>query len=96
MGLVIFARASEVCTLPIKGTESTMPFQDRGNSQLSAHYLSGLVNVLVVLVLLFLGLGPRRSASLVHMTWVKLAPAGGSARALAKRAGLVFSLVLWR
>jgi len=63
---------------------------------LSAHYLSGLINVLVVLVLLFLGLGPRRTAAAARMTWVKLVPAGGSARALAKRAGLVFSLVLWR
>ena len=73
-----------------------MLFQDRGDSQLSAHYLSGLVNVLVVLVLLFLGFGPRRSASLVRMTWVKLVPTGGSARVLAKRAGLVLGLVLWR
>ena len=63
---------------------------------MSMHYLSGLFNVLVVLVLLFVGFGPRRLASLLHMTWTKLGPAGGSARSLAKRAGLVFGLVLWR
>ena len=63
---------------------------------MSVHYLSGLVNVLVVLVLLFLGFGPRRTAALAHMTWVKLVPAGGSARALAKRVGPVLSLGLWR
>jgi hypothetical protein len=63
---------------------------------LFVHYLSGLLNVLVVLVLLFLGFGPRRLASLVHMTWAKLGLTGGSARSLAKRAGVVFGLVLWR
>lgn len=67
-----------------------------GIHQLSVHYLSGLVNVLVVLVLLFLGFGPRRTAAAAHMTWAKLVPAEGSIRALAKRAGLVLSLVLWR
>ena len=63
---------------------------------MSAHYLSGLVNVLVVLVLLFLGLGPRRTAAAARMTRVKLVPAGGSARVLVKRVVLVLSLGLWR
>jgi hypothetical protein len=63
---------------------------------LSAHYLSGLINVLVVLVLLFLGLGPRRTAGAARMTRVKLVPAGSSARVLVKRVVLVLSLGLWR
>ena len=62
---------------------------------MSMHYLSGLVNVLVVLVLLFLGFGPRRTAALAHMTWAKLVPAGGRARALAKQV-VILSLGSWR
>jgi hypothetical protein len=58
--------------------------------------LSGLINVLVVLALLFLGFGPRRLGAAAHMAWVKLVPAGGNARILAKRAVLVLSLALWR
>ena len=63
---------------------------------MSMHYLSGLFNVLVVLVLLFVGFGPRRLAAAAQTTWVKLMPIGGSARALTKRVGLVLSLALWR
>lgn len=64
--------------------------------QMSVHYLSGLGNALVVLVLLFLAFGPRGTASLARTTRVKLTPAVGSARALAKQAAVVLSLGLWR
>lgn len=64
--------------------------------QMSVHHLSGLGNALVVLVLLFLAFGPRRTASLARTTRVKLTSAVGSARALAKQAAVVLSLGLWR
>ena len=62
---------------------------------MSMHYLSGLVNVLVVLVLLFLGFGPRRIAAAFHLARAKLAPAGDRARALAKQV-VILSLGSWR
>jgi len=64
--------------------------------QLVAHHFGGLWNVLVVITLLSIGLGPLRMASLGRRTGAKLVREADAARAMAKRAAAVLSLGLWR
>ena len=63
---------------------------------MDAHQLSGLFNVLVPIILLSLGLGPRRVASLARMAGRKLMLGGTGTRKLAKQASLMLNLGLWR
>ena len=60
------------------------------------HHFAGLWNVLVVITLLSIGLGPLRMVSLGRRTGAKLAQEVDAAQALAKRAAALFSFGLWR
>ena len=64
--------------------------------QIIAHHFAGLWNVLVVITLLSIGLGPLRMASLGRRTGAKLVQEADAARAVAKRAAVLISFGLWR
>ena len=68
----------------------------KGMYQLVAHHLAGFWNVLVVITLLSIGLGPLRMASLGRRTGAKLVQEVDAARALVKRAAVLITFGLWR
>ena len=64
--------------------------------EIVAYHLAGFCNVLVVITLLSIGLGPLRMASLGRRTGAKLVQEADAARAVAKRAAVLISFGLWR
>ena len=63
---------------------------------MDTHELSILANVVVSIILLFVGLGPRRVASLARMVGSKLVLGTSNTRKLAKQASVMLSVGLWR